>query len=89
MKRLVKIFWRRLSRPSKAAAGVLLGFGFVGGILFWGAFNTGMEATNTEAFCSGCHAPIVAEIRETIYYSNRSGGAGDLFGLPRTAPLDR
>jgi cytochrome c-type protein NapC len=73
MKQLVKIFWRRLSRPSRAAAGVLLGFGFVGGILFWGAFNTGMEATNTEAFCSGCHAPIVAEIRETIHYSNRSG----------------
>jgi len=73
MKQLVKIFWHRLSRPSRAAAGILLGFGFVGGILFWGAFNTGMEATNTEAFCSGCHAPIVAEIRETIHYSNRSG----------------
>ena len=73
MKRLIKTFWRRLSTPSKAAAGILLGFGFVGGILFWGAFNTGMEATNTEAFCSGCHAPIVAEIRETIHYSNRSG----------------
>ena len=73
MKQLVKIFWRRLSRPSKAAAGILLGLGFVGGILFWGAFNTGMEATNSEAFCSGCHAPIVAEIRETIHYSNRSG----------------
>ena len=73
MKQLVKIFWRRLSRPSRAAAGVLLGLGFVGGILFWGAFNTGMDATNSEAFCSGCHAPIVAEIRETIHYSNRSG----------------
>ena len=71
--KLVKIFWQRLSRPSKAASGVLLGMGFVGGILFWGAFNTGMEATNTEAFCSSCHAPIVAEIRETIHYSNRSG----------------
>ena len=71
--KLVKIFWQRLSRPSKAASGVLLGLGFVGGILFWGAFNTGMEATNTEAFCSACHAPIVAEIRETIHYSNRSG----------------
>lgn len=69
----IKIFWRRLSTPSKAAAGVLLGMGFVGGILFWGAFNTGMEATNTEAFCSSCHAPIVAEIRETIHFSNRSG----------------
>jgi len=73
MKQLVKIFWRRLSRPSGAAAGILLGFGFVGGILFWGAFNTGMEVTNSEAFCSSCHAPIVAEIRETIHYSNRSG----------------
>jgi cytochrome c-type protein NapC len=73
MKQLVKKFWRRLSRPSRAASGILLGFGFVGGILFWGAFNTGMEATNSEAFCSGCHAPIVDEIRETIHYSNRSG----------------
>ena len=71
--KLIKLFWRRLSTPSKAAAGVLLGMGFVGGILFWGAFNTGMEATNTEAFCSSCHAPIVTEIRETIHYANRSG----------------
>jgi len=71
--KLVRIYWRRFSNPSKAASGVLLGFGFVGGILFWGAFNTGMEATNTEAFCSACHAPIVEEIRETIHYSNRSG----------------
>ena len=73
MKRLIKSFWNRLSTPSKAAAGTLLALGFVGGILFWGAFNTGMEATNTEAFCSSCHEPIVAEIRETIHYSNRSG----------------
>ena len=73
MKRLLKIFWRRLSKPSNAAAGVLLAMGFVGGILFWGAFNTGMEVTNSEAFCSGCHAPIVEEIRETIHYANRSG----------------
>ncbi len=71
--KLVKTFWRRLTKPSKAGSGVLLGLGFVGGILFWGAFNTGMDATNSEAFCSSCHAPIVAEIRETIHYSNRSG----------------
>jgi hypothetical protein len=24
--------------------------GFVGGIIFWGGFNTAMEATNSEAF---------------------------------------
>ncbi|QEO46855.1 NapC/NirT family cytochrome c [Vibrio tarriae] len=68
-----KAFWLRLSSPSKAAVGVVLLMGFVGGLLFWGAFNTGMEATNSEEFCSGCHAPIVAEIQETIHYSNRSG----------------
>lgn len=71
--KLLKRFWKRLSTPSKAAAGVVLLMGFVGGLLFWGAFNTGMEATNTEQFCSGCHAPIAKEIRETIHYANRSG----------------
>ncbi|PFG58450.1 periplasmic nitrate reductase subunit NapC [Vibrio sp. ES.051] len=71
--KILKAFWKRLKSPSKAAAGVVLFLGFAGGLLFWGAFNTGMEATNTEEFCSGCHAPIVAEIKETIHYSNRSG----------------
>ncbi|MCG3723915.1 NapC/NirT family cytochrome c [Vibrio cincinnatiensis] len=71
--KLLKAFWRRLTAPSKAAVGVVLFMGFIGGLLFWGAFNTGMEVTNTEEFCSGCHAPIVAEIQETIHYSNRSG----------------
>ncbi|MEG9402505.1 cytochrome C [Vibrio cholerae] len=71
--KFLKAFWLRLSNPSKAAVGVVLLMGFVGGLLFWGAFNTGMEATNSEEFCSGCHAPIVAEIQETIHYSNRSG----------------
>ncbi|MBO1519158.1 NapC/NirT family cytochrome c [Oceanisphaera pacifica] len=73
MIKLLKRFWQRLSRPSKAAAGLVLLMGFLGGLLFWGAFNTGMEATNTEAFCSSCHEPIVKEIRETIHYANRSG----------------
>ncbi|MDO6705242.1 MULTISPECIES: NapC/NirT family cytochrome c [unclassified Photobacterium] len=71
--KLLKRFWQRFSSPSKAAVGLVLFLGFMGGLLFWGAFNTGMEATNTEAFCSGCHAPIVKEIRSTIHYSNRSG----------------
>ncbi|EJL6506394.1 TPA: NapC/NirT family cytochrome c [Vibrio cholerae] len=71
--KFLKAFWLRLSSPSKSAVGVVLLMGFVGGLLFWGAFNTGMEATNSEEFCSGCHAPIVAEIQETIHYSNRSG----------------
>ena len=69
----IKRFFHQLTRPSKAALGLILFLGFIGGLLFWGAFNTGMEATNTEAFCSGCHAPIVAEIQETVHFSNRSG----------------
>jgi len=69
----ILLYWHKLRSPSNAAVGAVLGLGFVGGIMFWGAFNTGMEATNSEAFCSGCHAPIVREIKETIHYSNRSG----------------
>ena len=70
---LLKAFLARLTSPSKASVGVVLFMGFIGGLIFWGAFNTGMEATNSEEFCSSCHAPIVVEIRETIHYSNRSG----------------
>lgn len=37
--------------PSRLALGTLLLIGFVGGIVFWGGFNTGMEKANTEEFC--------------------------------------
>jgi len=73
MLKLLKHLWVIMKSPSTASFGFILVIGFLGGIIFWGGFNTGMEATNTEAFCSGCHAPIVKEIRETIHYSNRSG----------------
>ena len=66
-------YWRLLKGKGPVAMGIVGAFCFVAGIVFWGAFNTGMEATNTEAFCSSCHEPIVAEIRETIHYTNRSG----------------
>lgn len=73
MLNLLKRLWVIMKSPSSAAMGFILLLGFTGGIIFWGGFNMGMEATNTEEFCSGCHAPIVKEIRETIHYSNRSG----------------
>jgi cytochrome c-type protein NapC len=50
--------------------------GFIGGIIFWGGFNTALEATNTEAFCISCHEMRdnpYAELKTTIHYSNRSG----------------
>ncbi len=70
-------FLARLRRPSvKYSLGVLLVAGFVGGVFFWGGFNTAMEATNTEQFCISCHemeVNVYEEYKETIHYSNRTG----------------
>lgn len=70
-------FWCTLRRPSvHYSLGFLTLGGFIAGVLFWGAFNTGLEATNTEAFCTGCHEMrdnVFQELKTTIHYSNRSG----------------
>ena len=68
--------WARLRRPSGKSLGGLLAVGFVIGILFWGGFNTAMEATNTEKFCISCHEMydnVYMEYKETIHYNNRTG----------------
>ena len=67
-----KSFW---SRFRLAGAGVLT-VCFAAGIVFWGGFNTAMEATNEEAFCISCHemeANVFTEYRNTVHYTNRSG----------------
>lgn len=49
---------------------------FISGILFWGAFNTSMELTNTENFCISCHemnVNVYQEYKTTIHYANRTG----------------
>ena len=69
-------FIKKLRLPSTASLGSLLIAGFVAGIIFWGGFNTAMEATNTEAFCISCHemeVNVYQEYKNTIHYSNRSG----------------
>ena len=71
--KLLKRFWRFLKNPAKAAAGLVLVLGFVGGVMFWGGFNWGMELTNTETFCAGCHQNLYEEIQDTIHFTNRSG----------------
>ncbi len=46
------------------------------GIIFWGGFNTAMEATNTTEFCISCHEMeenVYKEYTPTIHYSNRTG----------------
>ena len=69
--------WAALKRPSaKYSLLVLLMVGFVSGIVFWGGFNTALEATNTEKFCISCHEMrdnVYEEYKQTIHYSNRTG----------------
>ena len=70
-------FWRFLKRPSATwSLLTLLLVGFFGGIIFWGGFNTGLEATNTLDFCITCHEMrdnVYKEYQQTIHYSNRTG----------------
>ncbi len=73
----LKGYWALLSSPSKhfSLAFLTLG-GFIAGIVFWGGFNTAMDLTNTETFCTGCHEMrdnVFVEIKPTIHYTNRSG----------------
>ncbi len=74
---LIKRYWRTINRPSTYySLGFLTLGGFVAGVVFWGAFNTALEMTSTEAFCTGCHEMhdnTFAELKTTIHYSNRSG----------------
>jgi len=69
--------WAILRRPSaKYSLLGLLVVGFFSGIIFWGGFNTGMEATNKMDFCIGCHemkVNVYEEYKTTIHYSNRTG----------------
>lgn len=70
-------FLRGLSRAkilgaSIAGAAII----FISGIVFWGGFNTAMEATNTLDFCISCHEMennVYQEYKKTIHFMNRSG----------------
>jgi cytochrome c-type protein NapC len=73
----VRGFWRQFNAPARyLSLGFLTLGGFIGGIVFWGGFNTALEATNTEEFCVSCHEMydnVFEELKTTIHYSNRSG----------------
>lgn len=78
MKTLIRLvrysqnYWLLISRcPIGVFFGVLLL-----GVLFWGAFNTALEITNTETFCISCHemqVNVYREYKKTIHYTNRTG----------------
>jgi cytochrome c-type protein NapC len=70
-------YWRALTRPSRFfSLGFLTIGGFLGGVAFWGGFNTALEFTNREQFCIACHEMrdnAYQEIQPTIHFTNRSG----------------
>ncbi|RTL73393.1 MAG: cytochrome C [Bradyrhizobiaceae bacterium] len=77
LKQLLLWFWNIASRPSAhISLGVLALGGFICGVIFWGGFNTALEVTNTEKFCTSCHEMhdnVYQELQRTIHFANRSG----------------
>ncbi|MDO8786930.1 MAG: NapC/NirT family cytochrome c [Sulfuritalea sp.] len=73
----LKRAWTFLKQPSaKYSLLGLLVVGFFSGIIFWGGFNTVLDATNKLEFCIGCHEmrdTVYEEYKKTIHYSNRTG----------------
>jgi cytochrome c-type protein NapC len=74
---LIGRLWATLRRPSaKYSLLTVLVVGFFSGIVFWGGFNTAMEATNTLDFCISCHEmqdTVYQEYKKTIHFQNRTG----------------
>lgn len=74
---ILKRTWGLLKTPSaKYSLLTLLVVGFFSGIIFWGGFNTAMEATNQLEFCIGCHEMrdnVYQEYKKTIHFANRTG----------------
>ncbi len=62
-------FWFLFGIP---AGGFLM---FAAGIIFWGGFNTALEATNSLGFCTSCHQmdTVFKEYKTTVHYQNASG----------------
>ena len=68
--------WRWLRAPSgRWSLGALLVAGGVGGVIFWGGFNTFMEYTNRLEFCVSCHSMSkpYEEYRQSVHFKNKSG----------------
>ncbi|WP_026879389.1 pentaheme c-type cytochrome TorC [Ignatzschineria larvae DSM 13226] len=76
-KRIKQALYNLFLRPSmRIGLGVLVTGGFIAGILFWNAFDTGLKYTNSEAFCISCHTMgdnVYPELQETVHFKNRTG----------------
>lgn len=74
---MIRRAWTWFWSPAKRFAwGAILIAGGLGGIVFWGAFNTFMEYTNTLEFCTSCHEMrrfVFEDYKKTVHYKNPSG----------------
>ncbi|VAV92171.1 Cytochrome c-type protein NapC [hydrothermal vent metagenome] len=74
---MFKKIWQWFWRPTQRfAVGTVFIVGGLGGIIFWGGFNTAMEYTNTQAFCISCHEmrdTVYKEYQKSVHYKNPSG----------------
>src|SRR3546814_12749435 len=77
LKRLLGRLWLLVSRPAvHFSLGFLTLGGFLGGVVFWGGFNTALELTNTERFCISCHERtdnVYQELTRTVHFTNPAG----------------
>ncbi|WP_424943147.1 pentaheme c-type cytochrome TorC [Aliiroseovarius crassostreae] len=74
---MFKRLWKKFWGPAGALSfGVLMIGGFIAGIIFWGGFNTAMEATNEMEFCISCHEMrdnVYEEYKHSPHFMNASG----------------
>jgi len=67
------LFSRKFLMGTSIGAAVVF---MIAGVVFWGGFNTAMEATNTLTFCISCHEMeenVYQEYTKTVHYRNGSG----------------
>src|SRR4051812_36385246 len=69
--------WLRVALAPAAwlSLALLTAGGFVAGVAFWLAFDAGLQATSTNAFCLGCHSmqQISQEFQHTPHAANAAG----------------
>lgn len=68
-------WWRALWRPAPWSLFTVLLIGGLGGVIFWGGFNTFMEYTNRLEFCVSCHEmdTVRREWEASVHFANASG----------------
>ena len=77
IQRIKETLYNLFLKPSmRIGLGVLVTGGFIAGIVFWTAFDEGLKATNSEAFCISCHTMadnVYPELQQTAHFRNRTG----------------